>query len=381
MPEMIGDINAFMNRPPSNQAIADRLRRTIDDHGLLLPGDTVLIAVSGGVDSVVLLDLMLTFRKTYALSLAVAHLNHSLRGKDADDDGRFVEALAGRLGLPFYGDRRDVNRFRQTHKLGLEEAARRVRYDFLFETADRHGYHRIATAHHASDNAELVLMNLMRGSGPSGLSGMAPGSVDGRLIRPLLDLTRSEILAWQDARGLSFREDGSNQDRAFLRNRVRLDLLPDIETHYQPGFSRTLVRTARIIREDEDWMKSLIDPLFQSLIVDRAIDRLDLDLTGLTRLPTAARRRVIRRAIEDIKGDVNGMGLVHVDAATDLIDTGGERKSLDLPGRIRILRQGGRLTVRQEHRPLRQTPPFDQDKPPGKSSDNGTFACETSDDG
>ncbi|GAB6096481.1 hypothetical protein JCM14469_27340 [Desulfatiferula olefinivorans] len=370
-----------MKRPPSPQALADRFRRTIDGRGLLRPFDTVLLAVSGGADSVVLLDLMLAVRGAFSLTLGVAHLNHALRGPESEADLLFVRELARRHELPFFGEKRDVAAFRQTHKLSLEEAARTVRYEFLFETADRHGYQRIATAHHASDNAELVLMNLMRGSGPSGLSGMAPLSADGRLIRPLLDLTRSDILTHLDARGLAFREDGSNQDRAFLRNRVRLDLLPEIEARYQKGFSRTLVRTARIIQDDEAWMASLIEPLFQGLVLGRTNDSLDLDLPGLIRLPPAARRRIVRRAIEAVKGNVNGMGLVHIDAAAGLITPDGERKSLDLPGRVRILRRRGVLTVKQENRSLRQTRPFDGLEPPGKSSENGTFACETGDDG
>lgn len=347
------------------QKFLDQIRRTIDGNRLLDAGDSVLVAVSGGADSVVLLDLLVQLRKPYALELKVAHLDHGLRGEASDADRRFVEQLADSLGLPCHSAHRDVALFRQEQKLSLEEAARQVRYDFLFSTAEQHAYRRIATAHHASDNAELVLMNLMRGSGPTGLAGMDATGFNGRLIRPLLDVSRADIIGYLNHQGLDFRDDSTNLDRLFLRNRVRLDLLPHIEEHYQPGFSRTLTRTARIIQDDEVWMDELIEPLFEDLVTHRSDDRLTLNLPRLARLHVAAQRRIVRRAIGQIKGDLRGMGLVHLESVLRLIGLSESRKSLDLPGRIRVFRLGVDLVVKQERQPLRQSSPFG-DKKTGK---------------
>lgn len=351
------DIKPFMTRPSSDHKLLALIRQSLNKNPWFHADDSVLIAVSGGADSVVLLDLLTRVQKPFNLKLAVCHLNHGLRGSESDRDCDFVKHLAGTMDIPFYSGFRDVAAHQKTHRLSLEEAARQLRYEFLFETADRHGYQRIATAHHADDNAELVLMNLMRGSGPAGLSGMAHQGFENRLIRPLLEITRSEIMDYLTWAGLSFREDRSNQDRTILRNRIRLELLPDIERSYQHGFSRILTRTARIVRDDEAWMDSLVEPLFQSLVMQKTFHDLTMSCSALTRLHVAAQRRIIRKAIGQVKGDLRRITLSHVNSVVELINRDKGHGNLDLPGQIRIRRDRDELTIVKETKPLRQCPP------------------------
>jgi tRNA(Ile)-lysidine synthase len=194
--------------------LLSKIRATIEKHRMFNPSDRVLLAVSGGPDSVGLAHLMLRISPEYSLSLGIAHLNHGLRAQDAEHDAAFVTSLAGQLGLPFYGDRRDVIAFQRHHQLSLEEAARKVRYQFLFAVAEKFGFNKIALGHHADDNAELVLMYLLRGSGPSGLSGIPPVRGN-KIVRPLICLERSEIMAYISEKNLPYRPTDPTRTCAF----------------------------------------------------------------------------------------------------------------------------------------------------------------------
>ena len=203
----------------------------IDAYGLLHHNDRVLVAVSGGPDSVALLTALHVLRDRYQIAIHVAHLNHGLRAA-AVTEQNYVADLADRLVLPFHTDRRDVRAFRRDHGLSLEDAARRVRYSFLETTADTLNCTKIAVGHQADDTAELVLMNLLRGSGPLGLAGIAPRQ--GRIIRPLIDIHRDTITAYLDLKQLQPCHDESNRDRTHTRNRIRHDLIPHLEAVYNP---------------------------------------------------------------------------------------------------------------------------------------------------
>ena len=347
-----------MDVPFKDPEFVFKIRQTIETHGLLGHNDSVLVAVSGGADSVVLLDLLVGLKDMYGLKMAVAHLDHGLRGRESRQDRRFVEQLAETYAIPCYSRKIDVAKIGIEQKLSLEEAARNVRYSFLFDTADEHGFNRIATAHHGDDNAELVLMNLMRGSGPSGLSGMDYMSRNSRLVRPLLDVGRTEIMAYLNLRGLRFRLDSSNRDTVHLRNRVRLELIPLIESDYQKGFRRTVMRTARLIRDDEAWIGELVNPYYEKSVRASEPGRILLDIPVLRPYPQPLKRRIIRRALLHVKGDLKRVGWVHVDDISRLIDREKGRASLDLPGRVRVMKDRDILVFERKFRNLRTIPPF-----------------------
>lgn len=209
----------------------------------------ILLAVSGGVDSMVMLRLFRRFAPELKLQLAIAHVNHGLRGKSAQDDAAFVKAMARLYGMPFYGTRVHARQHARRNKLSVEEACRVLRYDFLENTASTYGFDHVATAHHADDQAETVLMRIIKGTGIQGLSGIP--EVRGKYIRPLLPFTRDEIHRYARENRIPFVTDLTNEDTAFLRNRIRHQILPDLRT-INPQISHHLSRLADIAKSAAD---------------------------------------------------------------------------------------------------------------------------------
>jgi len=333
-----------------NSATAEQVARTISRHGMLAAGDRVLAAVSGGADSTALLHLMHAMRSRLGITLAVAHLNHGLRGRAADTDARFVESLAGRLGIVFHGERIRLDPSRGS----VEERGRRARYNFFRRLAEEHGYTKIALGHHMDDNAEAVLLHLLRGSGIRGLSGIPPVRGE-RIIRPLIDLRRAEIIAFVREHGISFVQDESNADPRFDRNRVRQSLIPFLQKEFNPNVTSVLHRTANLCRQEERWMQTLLAP-----ILEEAMESLDsrgmvLRARRLAVEPPAVQRRLLRDGLQRWRGSLKRIGMDHIDALIDLLDPRSDGKRLCLPNRIGVQRIGPRLhfTIR----PGRGCPP------------------------
>lgn len=273
-------------------------QRALEELGVR-PG-RLLVAVSGGQDSVVLLDVLAGLAPSLGLNLVVAHVHHGLRGADADADAAHVAQLAEMRELAFVSRRVDVQAERAEHvsrtRPTLEEAARDLRRAALLEMAEETRCAAIATAHHAGDQAETVLMRILRGTGPDGLSGIAPKSADGRWLRPLLGVLPDEIAKWASARQLVWREDASNRDPRFTRNQLRHSLLPALAETFNPQVLRTLSNLAEAQRRDSEWIESQVNAA--------AKDRLEISdlgirfaIDGWDELPEALARRLVRRAL------------------------------------------------------------------------------------
>ncbi|MCP4625093.1 MAG: tRNA lysidine(34) synthetase TilS [bacterium] len=330
----------------AEKKILRMVRQTIADHRMLAAGDAVLIAISGGMDSVAMVQVLHTLAADFSIQLAIAHLNHSLRREDSDRDADFVAEFARRLELPLYIEKRNVRQFQRTAHLSLEEAARAVRYEFLKETAARNGFNKIATGHHGNDNAELVLMNLLRGSGPLGLSGIAPVR-DGKIIRPLLELKQSEIVDYITEKKLPFVTDSSNTDLSFRRNRIRHHLIPTLEKSYNPAVIDTLNRLGTIMRSEDQWLENVLDQDYSRCIAVDERDSINIDLERFEGLATAAKRRIIRKAIRSVKNDLRRITLLHVDAVLGLIDNRPGAGYLNLPDGIQITLKAEDLTIKK----------------------------------
>jgi tRNA(Ile)-lysidine synthase len=313
--------------------------------------------VSGGPDSVALVHILNELAPDLSLTLGIAHLNHRLR-PEAEDEARFVENLARKLSLPFYPESRDVAAHRSRHGLSLEEAGRKLRYAHYKKVLAAEGYQKVATGHHREDNAEMVLMNLLRGAGPLGLSGIPPVR-EGWIVRPLINLTRSQIRAYLDYRRLEFVSDASNTDTRLTRNRIRHNLLPFIEREFNANIRQTLHRSAVIIGDEDRWLESMVDPLCETIITDREERTLSLDTAGLLALERAPARRVLRRAISLVKGDLRRVTFDHVDALLDLAAAGRPQTRADLPGLISAVKEPHRLVLRVMDRPRQPLAPTD----------------------
>lgn len=301
----------------------------ISEHDLFRKGEKVVVAVSGGADSVALLDILASM-KEYRLCLVVAHLNHRLRGAESDGDEAFVRDLAARYGIPCEVAGEDVLALSRARKLSLEEAGRLARYRFFDSLAEKYAASAIALAHHADDQAETVLMRLLRGAGGGGLAGMAPKS--GHYVRPLLHVCRSAIERHLAARGLSFRTDSSNRDTAFLRNRIRHELLP-LLTSYNPSISGRLADTGEILASDEAFLAQIAEERFASLASMKG-EELSLPLEGLVGEPRALVLRILRRAILGVKGDLRALAYRHIAAVERLLSTPKAHAALSLPGGV-----------------------------------------------
>ena len=293
------------------------------DRSLLPAGAKLLCALSGGADSMCLLDLL----RSGGYSVAAAHYNHGLRGEEAERDERFVTSFCRDTGVELVVGRGDVRAYAAEHGMGLEEAARELRYRFLEETADSTGCTFIATAHNASDNAETMLLNFARGSGTKGLCGIPPQR--GRLVRPLLRVTHEEIVAYLTERGIPWVEDSSNASDDFSRNRIRHQVLP-VLTAVNPDFLSAAGRTAQLLREDEDCLSALAAEFLAA-----QDDGESIPLRALGSLHPAVASRVVRALCP------KSLSMQQVRAVLALAGVT-ERKTLDLPG-LRLRAEQGRL--------------------------------------
>lgn len=336
--------------------ITNQIQRRVSDfilhEGLLPPDKRLLLAVSGGVDSVVMTDIMHKLAAAHNLSLHIAHLNHNLRGADADRDEAFVRDLAQFLNLQFMSEKHDVAAYAQNHKMSLEEAARTVRYDFLFRAAQNFNCDRIALAHHMLDNAESILLNLMRGAGLSGLQGIRPKRPDG-VIRPLLCLDRPEIEAYAQASRLKFVEDHTNASLDFKRNRVRLTLLPEMQAHFNPQVVQALNRLGEIAHDENAWADGMTNEWLDHNTTP-ATNGPTLELAAFRALPQALARRVLRQAILKVKGDLNRIEWQHLAKIAALTLSNERLKRLDLPDNILVVKRNNHLEILKPGQPLRQ---------------------------
>ena len=345
----------------SCNSIEDRVFRTVMDtisaYGMMRSGDRVLVGVSGGPDSVALFDILLRLSKRLDIRLTAAHLDHCLRGEDARADAGFVRKLAGRMGVPFVSESADTRDYARRHRLSLEEAGRDLRYDFFSRVAEEKGCQRIAVGHNTNDNAEQVLMSLLRGSGPSGMGGIPPVR-EGIVIRPILDLSRQTILAYLDYRQLDYRTDATNRDTRFLRNRIRVDLLPLLTDEFNPNAVAHIHRFAAMLAAENRWMEGLLESLFEKTVLNKKERAIDLSVSSLGAFPLAARRRLLRRSLLEVKKDLRRVGYSHIESILALAFSEKSSGSVDLPDRIRVKKSGDRLSVVREPAPLRQASPF-----------------------
>jgi len=308
----------------------------------LLPrGTSVLVAVSGGGDSVALLHLMAGYAVGQSLRITVAHLDHGLRRGSADDR-RFVKALAGRLDLPCVSDRRSVPKLRLKGE-SPEEAARRVRWEFLLRAARSVGATSVATGHTLDDQAETVLFRLVRGAGPTALAGMAAAG-PGPIVRPLLGVERSELRAYLQRRGVRFLDDPTNEEVRFDRNRVRRLVLPFLHETLNPRAARHLVQAAERLREDAACLDMLARQAFGRVARMRPRAPLSLSAAFLSRTPRPLARRVARIALERAGADPRRITSRHLEALLALA-RGEEGKRLQLPSGVRAVHSRGKLLL------------------------------------
>jgi len=329
---------------PTTEILLKKVQETIRKYQMLTSNTKLVVAVSGGPDSATLLHLLFKLTPKYNLRLWVAHLNHGLRGREAEAEAEWVKKFAFKLGIPVISDTFNVAGLAKEKRLSLEEAARRARYNFLEEVANQLGASKIALAHTASDQAETLLMRLMRGSGLDGLSAIPP--VRDKIIRPLIEVFRGEIEDYCRENNLQPCLDSSNRETSFLRNRVRLNLIPYLSREYGDQVEKVLYQTTNLLKQDSEYLKKETDRVFKSVLEEETSQELVLHEEKLSCLHPALQRRVIRKAIEKIKGDLRGITFDHIISILELCKTK-QSKQLDLPHGLMIRHRYKGLLIRK----------------------------------
>jgi tRNA(Ile)-lysidine synthase len=318
--------------------LREQVRHFIFAHGLLSPGDRLLVAVSGGPDSLALLHLLWDLSEEFHLHLEVAHMQHGIRGEEAKEDARFVAELAEKLGLQFHLKEISLPQIVSVAGKGnLEALARDERYRFFAEVVGAQPLGKVAVAHTQDDQAETVLMRFLRGAGMTGLAGMAPlhrmesigsESLSGlTVIRPLLEVSKTEILNYLAEKHQAYRLDQTNQDTALLRNWIRLELLPKIGERVDGRLNERLGQQAELLRDEDDALARVARLKLEEI---RAADGLRRE--ALLAEPKAMQRRLLRLWIESVRGNLRGLDFVHMKDMLHLIEHGAPHARLALPG-------------------------------------------------
>lgn len=393
------------------------VRKFIARESLFFTGERVLVAVSGGPDSVALLHILHGLQNQFSLHLEVAHLQHGIRGAEAEEDARFVAELAEQLAIPFHLKKIHLLRTKAEAGRGnLEALARKERYRFFAAVVRERNLGKVATAHTLDDQAETVLMWLMRGSGMKGLGGMeaihrtrpeGKGASDSlTVIRPLLEVSKGEIVDFLNARRLAYRVDRTNQDDRLLRNWIRLELIPKLEARSGPGFSTRLAHQAELLRGDESVLERIAGRELDRI---RRTDGLDPSIRAPTlaqgsrsgfrpagvlvgakglpeglhrelflKQPAALQRRILRLWIEEARGDLLGVDFEHIAAMRELIAVGPPQGRLALPGGLELVKEYQVLRLVKSNRKRKRAPCYSYELPIGASlsiPESGLTVC------
>ena len=317
-----------------------------EEHGLLAHGSSIVVAVSGGADSMALLDLLLHLQERLALSVHVAHFEHGIRGEASREDADYVAAFCRTKGVACSVEAADVPQYAKERRMSLETAARELRYAFLRRVKAHVGAEAIAVAHHADDQAETVLLHILRGAGLRGLVGMAPCTGD--VVRPLLACRKEELVAYCKKRGIAVRHDATNDMADARRNYLRLEILPRLFAHVNASAGAALVRLAEAARADDALLDEMAHEAFSRVVCSEgraagaAHERLALSRTAFRAEPLALQRRIVRLAARAFVDESHDWGWRQVEQVRRMMAEGRGGLSWDLPGCVRFFLDGKR---------------------------------------
>jgi len=323
--------------------LEEKILQTIKKFDMLSFNDRVLLGVSGGPDSVTLLNVLLSLKKRYNLSFFIAHLDHMLRGEESDEDVIFVKKLAQELGLPCEVKSCNLTEITQKEHLTLEEAARKYRYKFYSESAKKFKANKIALGHNADDQVETVLMRFLRGTGLEGLMGIPP--VRGKIIRPLIECSREDIEEYCKEKKIKYRLDSSNKKVIYFRNKIRLELLPLLSQGYNKNIKDIMLRLRSIISEVSVYLNQETELLFKEVARQESPEIIIIDLKKFTPLSLALKRRIIRKSIEVVKGNLYSISFRHNNEILELTEHQLGEKEIYLPDNLRVRKSYNKIMI------------------------------------
>ncbi len=321
--------------------IIAKVKNTILKYSMLAPGDGVLVGLSGGPDSVCLLAILSRLRGHFKINLFAEYIDHGLRPDETPDEAAFCAQLCDSLNIPFSVKAVDVKSFSKMHRVNKQEAARELRYNALSDTAQVVGAHKIALGHTADDQAETVIMRLVRGAGTLGLSGIPP--VRKRIMRPLIGTERKEIELFLDAEQIGFIIDSSNRGDKYMRNKVRHTVMPALRDLGVDAVM-TISRTADIFREEENYLELQVSKTLMRSIGRKTATAIELFYLPLEKMDRAIVRRILRRAVGAVEG-LRGIAFIHIEALLELVKSGHAGDRISLPRGIRAIKGYSTLTI------------------------------------
>ncbi len=314
----------------------EKVKQTIIKYGLLKQNERVVVGLSGGPDSAALTVALAQIASSIGVKIIVAHFNHGLRGREANEDERSAGRLAKKLGLPFVS--RKMENTAVPQGLSPEDFYRRQRYQFFDEVAKSNNAGKIALGHNLQDQAETVLLHLLRGSGLEGLKGIMPLR-GGKYIRPLIEISREEIVSFLDEAGIAYRQDSSNESNLHLRNKIRRELLPYLKKEYNPKIDEALAQMADILREENKFIRESVNSAFKTTCIKKQKNKIILNIEYMCMLPLAIQRRLLKELLENFSSQKNGITFLHINSLSKLLHNLESGKKLSLPFGIEARRE------------------------------------------
>ena len=333
-----------------NDTLLQRFKTFIKVESLVTNGDNLILAVSGGYDSVVLLDLFISIRPEYQLKFIIAHVNHCLRGINADRDEEFVRQTALKYDIQFFAEKVDVRQYAGKNKLSIEQAARDLRLGYLNNLRKNINYDKIALGHNADDMAETVIMNLIKGSGLRGIRGIKPKN--NYLIHPLLFATKKEISEYAEAKKLEHVEDMSNQDKTFLRNKIRHDILPVITQKFGLQCIHSICRTGKILAEIEEYIDHFTKTALKNVIISESDTEIVLDNNKFLNYFKAIKKSIIIHLIEKMYGEYT---FNIINSVLELIENGRSNNRVEIGKKGLVIKYTDKVFFTRKEKQITET--------------------------
>lgn len=291
--------------------IEEEVLKTIHKYNLINANDKIVLGVSGGPDSLFMLYILNNLREVLKFNIVVAHINHMIRA-EAYEEEEFVKELCNNINIDFYSKRIDVEKYANNNKIGIEEAGRKVRYVFFEEILEKTGSNKIAIAHNKNDKVETIIMHLLRGSGISGLQGIEPIK-DGKIIRPIIDIERTEIEEYCDKNGLEPRIDKSNFENKYTRNKIRNIVIPYIKEEFNPNIVETITRLSEIITEENQYLIKQTEQAYKQILIEEKENQIILKLKEFNNLERVIKNRIILYTVTRLRGTCIGIEKIHIE--------------------------------------------------------------------
>ena len=323
--------------------VFEKVLSTINKHNLIESGDKIVIGISGGPDSVCLLHILSRLKEKLNIELYAAHLNHQIRGIEAQKDALYVSEICDEMGITYFLKSIDVPKYCKDNSLSIEEGARKLRYEMFDEIKKRTKSNKIAIGHNLNDQAETVLMRIMRGRGLQGLRGIEYARENG-VIRPLLDIERKDIEEYCKVHNLNPRIDESNLENIYTRNKIRLELIPYMTDNFNTNLIESIVRMSNSLRSDSDYIEAEAESKFKD-ICKVTSDTVDIKINGFSKLHNAIKVRVLRKGIKSILGDMNFIDQKHIEDVLEFESESKINKMLTLPRGVFVYRKQDCITL------------------------------------